>query len=151
MDGGEDIGIGVDPVELHYHLGQKIASLYLRAQILSVGDQQPDGHAEEKGQRQIAHVPPERSAVPEQQVQPQPDEQWIPQTVRNQGVLAERNAVVHRQLGGPVAGGDQMLRQGVGQQIGREPQSVLQLPQGGGGRQTHNGHLTDLGKSVSLR
>lgn len=100
MNGGEDIGVGVDPVKLCHHMGEEAAALYLGAQILAIGDQQPDCHAEEEGQRQITHVAPVGGIVPKEQVESQTDEQGIPQAVGDQGIFTEWDIVVYRQLRG---------------------------------------------------
>jgi hypothetical protein len=66
VDGGEDIGIGIDVIKSCHQGGEEIFPGQNRGpQILPVGDQKPQQCAEKKGRSQKQHIPPERGPVSE--------------------------------------------------------------------------------------
>ena len=128
MDRGKDIGIGINAVEGGYQSGGKILTgKDLRPEVLTVGYQEPNQDTGEKSDGQKGHIAAISGGVPKQQVQPCRNQQGIPGTVKQDKPLAEGDAAIQRELGGPIAVRGKVLYQHESQKIERKPQNVLQL------------------------
>ena len=152
MDGGKDVGIGIDMVEGGYQGGREVVTgKDLGTEILAVGDQEPDQDAGKESDRQEGHITAKTGRVLEQQVQSDRYQQGIPCAVKQDEPLTEGNAAIQRELGGPVVVHGEVLNQYESQEVERQPQDIFQILPGNMG-QAQEYHLficTDLYKKDS--